>query len=123
MKRLYRSKKDKLIGGVCGGIGEYFNVDSVLIRVLLLLFTFLGGAGVLAYIIAWIVIPSQEDVKKGRSKEEVTEENDRGAFWGGIVLVVIGLILILFTLRTFWIKIMPLVLIAIGIILIFKYKR
>ncbi|MCK4328411.1 hypothetical protein KAX02_01060 [candidate division WOR-3 bacterium] len=83
----------------------------------------LGGAGVLAYIIAWIVIPSQEDVKKGRSKEEVTEENDKGAFWGGVALVVIGLILILFTFRTFWIKIMPLVLIAIGIILIFKYKR
>jgi len=57
MKRLYRSKKDKIIGGVCGGIGKYFNIDPVLIRILWLFFIFVGGAGILAYIIAWVVIP------------------------------------------------------------------
>ena len=48
MKRLYRSKKDKIIGGVCGGIGKYFNIDPVLIRILWLFFIFVGGAGILA---------------------------------------------------------------------------
>ena len=56
-KRLYRSRKNKVIGGVCGGIGEYFNIDPVLIRLVLVLFSFMGGGGIIAYIIAWMVIP------------------------------------------------------------------
>jgi phage shock protein C len=56
-KRLYRSKRNRMIGGVCGGIGEYLNVDPTFIRLLWILFTFAYGSGVLAYIIAWIVIP------------------------------------------------------------------
>jgi phage shock protein PspC (stress-responsive transcriptional regulator) len=57
-KRLLRSKKNKMIAGVCGGIGEYFGVDPTVIRLLWVLFTlFSAGAGILAYIIAWIIIP------------------------------------------------------------------
>ncbi|GAF75050.1 unnamed protein product, partial [marine sediment metagenome] len=56
-KKLYRSKKDKMIAGVCGGIAEYFGVDSTLVRLLTALSVILGGAGVVAYIIAWIIIP------------------------------------------------------------------
>ena len=56
-KRLYRSGRDKILGGVCGGIAEYFKIDPVLIRLLWVLFTLAGGAGVLVYIIAWIIIP------------------------------------------------------------------
>ncbi len=55
--RLYRSKRNRMIAGVCGGIGEYFNVDPTFIRLLWVLFTFAYGSGVLAYIIAWIIIP------------------------------------------------------------------
>ena len=55
--RLYRSKRNRIIAGVCGGIGEYFNVDPTFIRLLWVLFTFAYGSGVLAYIIAWIIIP------------------------------------------------------------------
>ncbi|MFH0936371.1 MAG: PspC domain-containing protein [Candidatus Woesearchaeota archaeon] len=57
MKRLYRSGKDKIIAGVCGGIAEYFNIDPVIIRILLILSIFLWGFGVLFYLIAWIIIP------------------------------------------------------------------
>jgi len=57
MKRLYRSGKDKILGGVCGGIGEYFDVDPVLIRLLWILFCFAWGAGILFYLIAWIIVP------------------------------------------------------------------
>ena len=49
-----------MIGGVCGGIGEYFNVDPTLIRLVWILFLFAGGAGLLAYIIAWIIIPLEK---------------------------------------------------------------
>ena len=56
-KRLYRSGKDRILGGVCGGIGEYFNVDPTLIRLAWILFSLLYGSGVLVYIVAWIIIP------------------------------------------------------------------
>jgi len=56
-KRLYRSAKGKLLGGVCGGIAEYFNIDPVIIRLLWVLFVLAYGVGILFYIIAWIIIP------------------------------------------------------------------
>ena len=56
-KRLYRSKKDRMIAGVCGGLAEYFNIDPVLVRLIALLFILGAGSGLLAYIILWIVIP------------------------------------------------------------------
>jgi phage shock protein C len=58
-KRLTRSRRDRKIAGVCGGIAEYLNTDATLIRLLALIALFCG-AGFLAYIIAWIVIPEEE---------------------------------------------------------------
>lgn len=57
-KKLYRSKKDRWIAGVCGGLAEYFDVDSTVIRLAWIVFILLGGSGILAYIIAAIIIPS-----------------------------------------------------------------
>ncbi len=57
IRRLYRSGKDKILGGVCGGLGEYFGIDSTLIRLAWIIFSLVYGSGVLAYIIAWIIIP------------------------------------------------------------------
>ncbi|HEY3362273.1 MAG TPA: PspC domain-containing protein, partial [Methanosarcina sp.] len=60
MNKLYRSKKNKIIAGICGGIGEYFKVDPTLIRLLWVLISVMGmGSGVVAYIIAWIIIPEE----------------------------------------------------------------
>lgn len=56
-KKLYRSQTDKKIAGVCGGVAEYFGIDSTLVRLGWVLFTFAGGSGILAYIIAWIIMP------------------------------------------------------------------
>ena len=56
-KRLYRSSTNSMICGVCGVIGEYFNIDPTLVRLAWVLFSFLGGAGIPAYIIAAIIIP------------------------------------------------------------------
>jgi phage shock protein C len=60
-RRLYRSRKQRIIGGVCGGIGEYFGVDPVLIRLAWVLFCLVWGAGLLFYLIAWIIIPPAPD--------------------------------------------------------------
>ncbi|MBS1262639.1 MAG: hypothetical protein MAG453_01999 [Calditrichaeota bacterium] len=58
-KRLLRSRTDRVIAGVCGGLGAYFNIDPVIIRILWLLALFGYGAGLLAYLICWLVIPEQ----------------------------------------------------------------
>ncbi len=60
-KKLYKSQSDKKICGVCGGVAEYFGIDSTLVRLLVVLFTLFGGSGVLLYIIAAIIMPSQPD--------------------------------------------------------------
>ncbi len=56
-KRLYKSNLNKMLCGVCGGIAEYFNIDPTLVRLGLVVFSLAGGSGVLAYIIAAIIIP------------------------------------------------------------------
>lgn len=56
-KRLYRSSKNRILGGICGGIREYFDVDPVIVRLLWVLFSLVYGAGILFYLIAWFIIP------------------------------------------------------------------
>jgi len=58
VKRLYRSRKDRMIAGVCAGIAGYFNIDPVLVRLLWVIFTFMGP-GIIAYIIAMMIIPEE----------------------------------------------------------------
>ena len=58
-KKLYKVRQGRMLAGVCGGIGQYFGVDPTLIRLAWVLVSALGGAGVLAYIIAAIVIPEE----------------------------------------------------------------
>jgi phage shock protein PspC (stress-responsive transcriptional regulator) len=59
VRRLYRSRHEKKLGGVCGGLAEYFGIDVSLLRLAWILFAVLGGSGLLAYILAWIVIPEE----------------------------------------------------------------
>ena len=56
-RRLYKSNTNKMVSGVCGGIAEYFGIDPTLVRLGWVLFCALGGSGILAYVIAAIVIP------------------------------------------------------------------
>jgi len=62
-KKLYRSKKKRIIGGVCGGLGDYFGIDPNIIRLLLVVITFFGYIlpGVLVYIVACLFIPEEND--------------------------------------------------------------
>lgn len=58
-KKLYKSTTDKKLCGVCGGIAKYLNIDSTIVRLLWALITFLGGAGVIAYIVCALIIPDE----------------------------------------------------------------
>ena len=61
-KKLYKSSKNKMIDGVCAGIAESFNIDPTLVRIGLVLFSAMGGAGILAYIIMAIVMPRNPEM-------------------------------------------------------------
>lgn len=58
-KRLYRSRDDQILGGVCAGIARYFDVDPTLVRLIFIAAFLAGGAGLLAYIVAWIIVPEE----------------------------------------------------------------
>lgn len=61
-KRFYLSKSDKKIGGVCGGIAEYFDIDSLLVRIGFVALMFGYGFGLLPYLLLWILAPKEENV-------------------------------------------------------------
>lgn len=57
MKRIYRSKKEKIIAGVCGGIAEYFDIDPVIVRLVFIALILASFSSLIFYIIAWIIVP------------------------------------------------------------------
>ncbi|MBI2022287.1 PspC domain-containing protein [Candidatus Daviesbacteria bacterium] len=74
--RLYRSETNRIIAGVCGGLGEYFNIDPTIIRIIFVLMTVFGGSGILIYIILWLVTPSESsgrDLSARHIKENVKD--------------------------------------------------
>ena len=99
-KKLYKSANDKVLAGVCGGIGEYFAVDSVIIRLLWVVFTLMGGAGLVAYIIAAIIMPSNPAYNEAEGSYARTEDpgsggerrdgSRSGSLVLGVILVVFG---------------------------------
>lgn len=58
-KKLYRSRVNRKLAGVCGGIAEYFNVDPTIIRLVFVVLAICAGCGLLAYLLAWIIVPEQ----------------------------------------------------------------
>ncbi len=68
-KKLYRSPNDKILGGVCGGFAAYFEVDSTLVRLIFILITIFGGAGILIYILFWLLMPKNPDSPVGLHPE------------------------------------------------------
>jgi phage shock protein PspC (stress-responsive transcriptional regulator) len=56
-KKLYRSSTDRVIAGVCGGLGEFFNIDPTLLRLMFVISAVCFGSGILLYILAWLIIP------------------------------------------------------------------
>lgn len=138
MKKLYRSRRQRILGGVAGGLGEYFGVDPVIIRLIWLVLILFGGVGFLGYLIAWIIIPVEEKVVTESSSETAPSENVPRRRYGsqvffGIVLVVLGIVLLLhqnwdlwWTIKTFMRSfvryIIPTLLILLGIYLMIENK-
>ena len=60
-RRLYRSRTDRKLAGVCGGLAQYFNTDATLIRVLFVVLALLGGPGLVIYLVLWIVVPEEPE--------------------------------------------------------------
>lgn len=95
MNRLYKSSKDKVFEGVCGGLGEYFNIDPVIIRLVWVVLVIFGGTGVLAYLIAMLIIPKnpETEVETPVTDKAVSTESFSQRFWG-VILVVAGILLL-----------------------------
>ncbi|MDD4362837.1 MAG: PspC domain-containing protein [Atribacterota bacterium] len=133
MKKIYRSRKDYIIGGVCGGIADYFDIDPTLVRILAILIIFLGGVGLVAYVLAWIIIPPNPDqlkeekndssnIKNDNYEEIIKKDNNQKNIWGGLLLIFLGLYFLLrnFFPRIILLKFWPVIFIIIGVILIFQ---
>ena len=75
-KRLYRSRDERMLAGVCGGLAEYLTTDPTLIRLLFVVFALAGGPGIIAYALFWIVVPlePQEDQLVPTLSDESVEE-------------------------------------------------
>ncbi len=123
-KKLYRSSSDSKIAGVCGGLGEYFNIDPTIIRIIAVLLIFADGVGLIGYIIAWIVMP-----KRAMGLEEEVpppKETSLGKFLPGLILVVIGALFLfknIYWWFDFWDFFWPAILIALGLALILGGSR
>lgn len=59
MRRLYRKRNEKILAGVCAGLGDYFGIDPTIVRIIFLILVFAGLGGVLVYIILWIITPEE----------------------------------------------------------------
>lgn len=126
VRRLTRSRRDRVFAGVCGGLAAYLGLDPVLVRVLYVALTLLSwGAGILLYWLAWIIIPldAEDTPLHTASKDEPTRRDARRI--AGVLLVIVGLLALLST--TFgWFNIFsslrlagPIVLVAVGLALLF----
>lgn len=64
-RKLYRKPNEQMIAGVCSGLAEYFSLDTTIVRLLFVLLFFLGGHGILIYLILWIVMPIKPPYLEG----------------------------------------------------------
>lgn len=145
-KQLYRSRSNKVIAGVCGGVADYFNIDPTIVRIIWVAVGLTFGAGIVAYIIAAIVMPEDEKASStganhyggsGSSqendfsfnaeewKETPKPDSDKSRNIVGAVLIILGL---LFLAKQFfnWLDIkvvLPLAFIVIGALLVFNGRR
>lgn len=143
-KRLSRSDRDKIIAGVAGGLGEYFNVDPNIIRILFILMAVFGGSGLIIYIVLWLILPSKskasensqdairsniEDMKSttktfAHSIRNPGSAPENSKFWWAVVIIVIGFF---FLMHNYGLlgpleieKLWPLVLIIFGLAIILR---
>jgi phage shock protein C len=109
-----RSRSERLIAGVCGGIGRYLGVDPVLLRIAFIVLALANGLGVIAYVVAWVAIPEERPGQPLAAAPEPRRETGRLVLGGS--LVVLGLVLLVDRLapnldELFW----PVAVVAVGV--------
>ncbi len=146
VRKLRRSKHDKVLAGVCGGIAEYFNLDSTIIRLGFVLMAFSGGLGVLAYIVGIFIMPEKESYKPSNFYEEdsdvydsekdftqvmgdtmdtKTHDPQRSKTFVGISLILLGVLFLAkeYIPRIDFVQLTPVLLVLIGVFIVFKNGR
>lgn len=150
-ERVYRSVRDKMIGGVCGGLADYFRVDVTLVRLIALIALFAGGVGFLAYLAAWVIIPVNPQELDGYpgnyqpnvggvkelvpDLDEAASESGRSQNYqnhesrskiAGLVLIVLGAVFLFERWFPHWFdmsKMWPIFLIVVGLVIIIRGGR
>lgn len=143
-RRLYRATKDRILGGVCAGLGDFFNIDPTIFRIIFVVATVVGGSGILIYIVLWLITPTEKHLgtpdhvlkENVRDMEERTrslahemrpgEGRDDSGLWWGVIAIIVGLVFLfnnfsifrVFDLGRFW----PLLLVVLGIIIMMRRK-
>ncbi|MBI4809917.1 MAG: PspC domain-containing protein [Ignavibacteriales bacterium] len=100
-RRLYKSRRNKVIDGVCGGIAEYFDVDPTIVRLLWVLLTLMGGSGFILYIIAMIIMPVNPDHLVAPQSTTNNGSPDKRRFFG-VMLILVGAFILLMNVGWFW---------------------
>jgi len=118
-ERLYRSTTDKFVGGVCGGLAEFFGIDPSIVRVVFVLLTLASaGTGIIAYLIMLVVIPKRPE---GEAAPTVAGRAGWGSYWPGVILIALGAIMLF--VRVFrwihWHMVWPVILILVGLAIVF----
>ena len=138
--KLYRSSSDQMIGGVCGGLGAYLNIDPIFVRLLFILLLFGSDFGFILYLLLWIIIPEEgkeygfKDDSVGEKfksmgndiQQAVTQPHPQAGLIMGIGLIVVGGFLMLDRLNFSWLQwinldiLWPILLIIGGVVLLFR---
>ena len=130
VKKLERSRTNRVIAGVCAGLANYFNIDIALMRVLFVVATICGSFGFWMYIILWIVVPEEHLLEQGKPEHNQDETIDitpkeekktgNGALIAGLILIFIGLVALADNfLYVAWMwKLWPLILVIIGAVIL-----
>lgn len=143
-KRLFRSRTNRAVAGVAGGLGEFFGVDPVIVRVIFAILAIAGGGGVLIYVLLWIFVPyrtegeftgssnPQESNEFTKNNEKVSDKDfisekteektghSKGSIFAGIILIMLGFIFLAdriipnINFGDFW----PVILIVIGLLML-----
>lgn len=149
--KLYRSRSDSMLGGVCGGLARYFDIDPNLVRLIFVVFAVVTGFGILVYLALWLIVPEDEEgasqplgdrVREGtddivdrakRLGEEIRStarsSDPMAAFAVGLVLIAIGVVLLLRNLGITWLAwisfrtLWPALLILVGVAFLWRWLR
>lgn len=144
-QKLTRSRSDRVIAGVCGGLGAYLKLDVTLLRIFFVVLFLMSGIGVLLYLLLWIVIPNQDETASARFdsdevgrraatmsnelRDAVSGPSPRARLWIGAAFILLGALLFIQNLNLVWLRwlnfdfLWPLLLVAAGAVLIWRHTQ